>query len=135
MDHPLKLVNAVIQELEEALSSPFEQATIARGNIRQQVQSLDLDSDMTEARRHTHSQEPEQEDDMTARLTNLESHVSQLRVDVAEVRTKVSHIEENMLTKGKAAIYAMGAVLSLFAGGWWVVQQYLAPLLKASGAS
>jgi hypothetical protein len=34
-----------------------------------------------------------------------------------------------MLTKGQMAIYTLVAGIAVFAAGWWVVQQYLAPLV------
>ncbi|KJZ11112.1 hypothetical protein TW86_13445 [Halomonas sp. S2151] len=72
---------------------------------------------------------------MSTRIFNLESQVSDLRVDVAQVKEKVANIERSMLTKGRAAVIALGVVVAIFGGGWWVVQQYLAPILTASGAS
>lgn len=73
--------------------------------------------------------------DMASQLANLETQVGDIRVGMGKVETKLEYIEKNMLTKGRAAIIALGVVLGVFAGGWWVVQQYLSPILAATGAN
>lgn len=44
---------------------------------------------------------------------------------------RLNGIENRMLTKGEAAIYTMATLLAVLGAGWWVVQQYLAPILAA----
>ncbi len=89
---------------------------------------------------------------MEARVAKLESHVEYIRSDVSTLKSDVKdiagdivqmkigmvsqdsrlgNIERHMVTKGQLAIYALGTLLTICAGGWWIVQQYLAPILKA----
>lgn len=135
MEHPLNLVDLGLRELNRALGSMPQREHVRSESLRERIEHLDLEDDSPAAGRHNQGQPPIQEGDMAERLTNLESQVSQLRVDMAEVRTKVAHIEKSMLTKGMAAMCALGVVMTILGGGWWVVQQYLSPLLKAAGSS
>ena len=66
---------------------------------------------------------------MNTRITNLERDMTEVKVSLAKVETRLGHIESNMLTKGYAAVLALGIGIVLFGAGWWVVQQYLAPLV------
>ena len=67
--------------------------------------------------------------DMNTRITNLERDMTEVKVSLGKVETRLGHIDENMLTKGRAAVLALSAGIAIFAGGWWIVQQYLAPLV------
>lgn len=67
--------------------------------------------------------------DMNTRITNLERDMTDVKVSLGKVETRLGHIDENMLTKGRAAVLALSAGIAVFAGGWWIVQQYLAPLV------
>ncbi len=89
---------------------------------------------------------------MEARVAKLESHVEYMRRDISDLRsdvkamaadvvslklatstagTKLDHIDNHMVTKGQLSLYALLTLLPIVGGGWWIVQQYLAPLLKA----
>lgn len=100
--------------------------------------------------------EPPGGDPLEARVAKLESHVEHIRSDIsdlksdaraiasdmvalklasASVESKLRDIDRHMVTKGQLAIWAMLMVIAgaggAFAGGWWIIQQYLAPILKA----
>lgn len=68
-------------------------------------------------------------DDMNTRITNLERDMTEVKVSLGKIETRLGYIETNMLTKGYAAILALVVGLGVFGGGWWVVQQYLVPLV------
>ena len=67
--------------------------------------------------------------DLDTRLTNLERDMTDVKVAIGKVETRIEHIETHMLTKGQTAAYALVAGIAVFGAGWWVVQQYLAPLV------
>ena len=89
---------------------------------------------------------------MEARVAKLESHVEYMRRDISELRSdvksiaadivtlklsssgadaKLDNIDKHMVTKGQLSVYALLTILPVLGGGWWIVQQYLAPILKA----
>ncbi|MBO2578161.1 hypothetical protein [Shewanella algae] len=72
---------------------------------------------------------------MESRIIRLEDNVTDIKVSAGKIETRLDNIEKNMLTKGMAAIYALTsllAVASALAGStWWIVQQYLGPILKS----
>ena len=137
MEHKINIVESALNDLAEAFGDASVVYMSKRSTIKKRLKAAAVDhSDFSlesdhNHRRHSH----DKEGDMSDRIINLESQVSQLRVDMAEVKTKVTHIESSMLTKGQAATSALIAVLSILAGGWWVVQQYLAPILQATGTN
>jgi len=137
MEHKINIVESALNDLAEALGDTPIIYMRKRATIRKRLKDAAVDaSDFSFESDHNDKRWPiDKEGDMSDRIINLESQVSQLRVDMAEVKTKVTHIESNMLTKGQAATSALIAVLSILAGGWWVVQQYLAPILQATGTS
>ncbi|WP_193557145.1 hypothetical protein [Pseudomonas rhizoryzae] len=69
--------------------------------------------------------------EMDGRIRALESGMTDVKVALGKIETRLDFIERNMITKGQLAIYALLTVLSIAAGGWWIVQQYLAPILRA----
>lgn len=96
--------------------------------------------------------EPPGGDQMEARVAKLESHVEYMRRDISELRSdvksiaadivtlklsssgadaKLDNIDKHMVTKGQLSVYALLTILPVLGGGWWIVQQYLAPILKA----
>lgn len=68
-------------------------------------------------------------DDMQTRITNLERDMTDVKVALGKVETRLETIEKTMLTKGQTAVYALIAGIAVFGAGWWIVQQYLAPLV------
>lgn len=95
---------------------------------------------------------PPGDDELEARVAKLESHVEYMRRDISDLRSdvktissdivalklsnssidsKVASVDKHMVTKGQLAMYALLTTLSILGGGWWIVQQYLAPIFKA----
>ncbi|KRV72654.1 hypothetical protein AO738_03925 [Pseudomonas citronellolis] len=74
---------------------------------------------------------------MDTRIINLERDMTDVKVALGKVETRLEGIEARMVTKGQMAIWALSSLLvvggSFFAAVWWVVQQYLAPILSAIG--
>ena len=70
-------------------------------------------------------------DGMDTRIINLERDVSDVKVAIGKVETRLENIEKTVLTKGQAAIYLLITGIAIFGAGWWVVQQYLAPILAS----
>lgn len=68
-------------------------------------------------------------DGMDGRIRDLERDMTDMKVALGKVETRLENIEQHMLTKGQMAIYALIAGIAVFSAGWWVVQQYLAPLV------
>lgn len=66
---------------------------------------------------------------MESRIINLEHAMTDVKVALGKVETRLEHIERTMLTRGQMAVYALLAGIAVFGAGWWVVQQYLAPLV------
>lgn len=66
---------------------------------------------------------------MDDRLRDLERDMTDMKVAVGKIETRLQGIEQNMLTKGQMAIYALLAGIGVFGAGWWIVQQYLSPIL------
>ncbi|WP_010226240.1 hypothetical protein [Pseudomonas donghuensis] len=73
--------------------------------------------------------EPPGGDAVDTRIINLERDVTDAKIALAKVETRLENIEKTMLTKGQTAVYALIAGIAVFGAGWWVVQQYLAPLV------
>lgn len=136
MEQKLNLVESALSELADAFGEEIPANASKKSRIRRRLVAASFDdSDFLTDAGHNHSRHShDREGDMSDRIVNLESQVSQLRVDMAEVKTKVSHIETTMLTKGRAATIALGVVVSVFLGGWWIVQQYLSPILASTGS-
>lgn len=67
--------------------------------------------------------------DMETRIINLERDMTDVKVALGKVETRLEQIEKTMLTKGQMAIYALTGAMIVLGGGWWIVQQYLAPIL------
>lgn len=66
---------------------------------------------------------------MNTRLINLERDMTEVRISLGKVETRLDNIQKPMLTKGRAAVLALGIAATVLGGGWWIVQQYLAPIL------
>lgn len=68
---------------------------------------------------------------MDGRIRALESGMTDVKVSLGKIETRLDHIERNMITKGQLAVYALVGAIAVLAGGWWIVQQYLSPILKS----
>lgn len=82
---------------------------------------------------------------METRVAKLEGHFEYMRRDISELKSdvkaissdlvalkiQVAHLDKHMVTKAQLASYALLTLLPVLGGGWWIVQQYLAPILKA----
>ncbi len=66
---------------------------------------------------------------MDGRIRDLERDMTDMKVALGKVETRLENISQNMLTKAQMAIYTLGVGIVVFSAGWWVVQQYLAPLV------
>lgn len=78
----------------------------------------------------------EEDPDMTKKLERLEAQfdalnesVTSIRVSIGKIDTRLDGIERNLVSKGQAAAWALVAGIAVFSAGWWVVQQYLTPLI------
>jgi len=72
-------------------------------------------------------------DGVDTRIINLERDMTDVKVAIGKVETRLENIERNMVTKGQLAVYALLGLMAMVGAGWWVVQQYLAPILAAIG--
>ncbi|HBO1957499.1 hypothetical protein [Pseudomonas aeruginosa] len=77
--------------------------------------------------------DPPGEDELNTRIINLERDMTDVKVAIGKVETRLENIERNMVTKGQLAVYALLGLMAMVGAGWWVVQQYLAPILVAIG--
>lgn len=71
------------------------------------------------------------ESDILSRLGSVERTLGDVRTDVAAIKNQVSHVATRAWVLG-------GVITSLLMVGGaliWVVQQYLGPLMKATGAA
>lgn len=72
-------------------------------------------------------------DGLDTRIINLERDMTDVKVSVGKVETRLETIQSTMVTKGQLAVYALLGLIAVGGGGWWIVQQYLAPILAAIG--
>lgn len=63
------------------------------------------------------------------RIRDLEQSMTDVKVSLARTETKLGNIESNMFTKAQASRYAVVMLLAVLGGGWWLVQQFLAPIV------
>lgn len=84
---------------------------------------------------HNGGNEPPGGGGMDGRIRDLERDVVDIKVALGKVEVRLETIENTMLTKGQMAVYMLMAAIAVFGGGWWVVQQYLAPILAALPAA
>lgn len=70
---------------------------------------------------------------MDTRIINLERDMTDVKVAIGKVETRLEGIQSTMITKGQLAVYALLGLMAMGGGGWWIVQQYLAPILAAIG--
>lgn len=67
---------------------------------------------------------------MGARLANLERDVTEIKVSMGKIETRIARIESDMFTKQFAGVVAVGIMLTIVGGAWWIVQQYLTPIIQ-----
>ncbi|MBS3184513.1 hypothetical protein JIQ88_05470 [Pseudomonas sp. PCH44] len=96
-----------------------------------QAQYDRVNRDLDRERRKNGGHEPPGGDGVDTRIINLERDMTDAKIALAKVETRLEHIEKTMLTKGQTAAYALVAGIAVFGAGWWVVQQYLAPLVAS----
>jgi len=70
---------------------------------------------------------------MQARIARLEDQVTGLRIDAARVETKVDGLGQHMATKAWVLTGALAVLVAIVGAAWWMVQQYLAPILQHLG--
>ncbi|WP_167523153.1 hypothetical protein [Pseudomonas denitrificans (nom. rej.)] len=58
---------------------------------------------------------------------DVPGHITDTKVFIAKTDVRLDHIDRNMVTKGQLATYGVVILVAILGGGWWVVQQYLAP--------
>lgn len=72
--------------------------------------------------------------EMENRLQRIETASNDTRERLVRVETKIENIEKQMLTKGRAAGWAMAimasVVSSIVGAAWWLMQSYLSPILE-----
>ena len=76
---------------------------------------------------------------MENRIANLENGMTDVKVALGKVETRLQSIEQNMVTKGQMAVWAMLGMAtvgaSIIGSLAWLAQQYLAPILAALPAA
>lgn len=66
---------------------------------------------------------------LETQFDSLNTSVTEIKVAIGKIDTRIEGLDKNVVTKGQAATWALGGALAIFGAGWWVVQQYLAPIL------
>lgn len=66
---------------------------------------------------------------MKDRLTNLENGITDIKVSLGRIETKL----DNCVSKAQLYAYGFIGALGVIGAGWWVIQQYLSPILQAAG--
>lgn len=61
----------------------------------------------------------------------IQGDVSVLKTQSAVLLERTAHLEKNMVTQAQLATYAAVVLVTVVGGAWWVIQQYLAPLIAA----
>lgn len=64
-----------------------------------------------------------------ATLKELEGRVRTVETDVTAIKTDMKHVA----TKTWVLLGVVSVLIAVIGGGWWIVQQYLAPLLRTHG--
>ena len=70
---------------------------------------------------------------MKTSAPSVQHEVTDIKVSIARIETRIDNITSNMLSKGQAATLMLSAALVILSAGWWVIQHYLAPLLASLG--
>jgi len=99
---------------------------------------------------HTGGHEPPGGSGVEARVAKLESDVEYIKRDISDIShlikmiqgdvnvlktqsavlvERTEAIKSDMVTKGQLALYAAATLTAILGGVWWIVQQYLSPIL------
>lgn len=73
---------------------------------------------------------------MEARVDRLERVVERCEADLTAIKVSLAKIEtrlDNVATKTWVMAGAIAVLVAMVGGFWWIAQQYLAPILAASG--
>jgi len=134
MDRHLNLTDLGLDELKRNLEGVAELSVRSRREaISSRVRSLGVGGRRDNAAPDPHNtghEQPDEEADMQERLAEVERNVSDVKATLARIEVKV----DNCVTKAQLASYAFLGVLGVLGAGWWVVQQYLSPILQSVGS-
>lgn len=80
--------------------------------------------------------EPPHDGGMDPRVDRIERVVDRIDGDLTAIKVSIGKIEtrlDNVATKTWVMGGAIAVLVTLIGGFWWIAQQYLAPILAASG--
>jgi hypothetical protein len=118
-------------ELHETSLELEDEIDRIRGLTRETIERIDrVQREVSEEFDGAAYADNESGGNMGARLANLERDVTEIKVSMGKIETRIARIESDMLTKGFAAVVAVGVMITIVGGAWWIVQQYLAPLIQ-----
>lgn len=105
-------------------------------NLENQKKVVENTKDVLDEIKRIIQGEEEVTPEMSKQLERLETQfdtltasVTDIRVNIGKIDARLESIEKNAITRGQAAVFALLVGIGVFGGGWWIVQQYLAPLL------
>jgi glutathione S-transferase len=72
--------------------------------------------------------------DLAGRLSFAEDNMADVRLRLAVVEERLSHTATSSWVLGCAVAVLAGSLVGTLGGFWWIVQQYIGPLLQASAS-